>query len=208
MRARSGIACCSRAAPDAIVVHKDGRFLFANGAALALLGADSFEQLAEHTILDFSRPQDRERAGERMRVAMTGDSLSVRESTLLRLDGREVVVEFHTTPVDFQGTRTILTIVRDITERRRAEEALRELNATLETKVAQRTVELEHRAKQLQRLTLELSQAEDRERRRIADFLHEDLQQHLAGAKFYLNLLRQWAKTDPPRRLLTRSMRC
>ncbi len=49
--------------------------------------------------------------------------------------------------------------------------------------------ELEHRAKQLQKLMLDLTQAEDRERRRLADILHDDLQQLLAAAKFHLSLL-------------------
>jgi len=49
--------------------------------------------------------------------------------------------------------------------------------------------ELEHRAGQLQKLTLELSQAEDRERKRLADILHDDLQQVLAAAKFHVGLL-------------------
>jgi PAS domain S-box-containing protein len=85
----------------------------------------------------------------------------------------------------------------DITERKQAEAALRELNATLESKVAQRTMELQHRAGQLQKLTLELSQTEDRERRRIAAILHEDLQQQIAGARFHLTLLRSRAKRTP-----------
>jgi signal transduction histidine kinase len=87
-------------------------------------------------------------------------------------------------------------------ERARAAEVLRRLNAALERKVAQRTAQLEHRARQLQKLTLELSQAEDRERQRIAAILHEDLQQEIAGAKFHLNLLKDWAKHDPQRELV------
>jgi PAS domain S-box-containing protein len=83
-------------------------------------------------------------------------------------------------------------------------DSLRELNATLESKVAQRTAELEHRAKQLQKLTLELSQAEDRERRRIAAILHEDLQQQIAGARFHLNLLKGRVKLESAQEVVTR----
>jgi two-component system CheB/CheR fusion protein len=63
--------------------------------------------------------------------------------------------------------------------------------------VAQRTAELKHRARQLQRLTLDLSQAEDRERKRLAEILHDDLQQVLAAAKFQLSLLKGRVKNDP-----------
>ncbi|MEN6338212.1 MAG: PAS domain S-box protein [Phycisphaerales bacterium] len=176
-------------APDAILVHRDGRILYANDMAVRLSGAGTFGQLAQHSVLDFFRPGEREQAVERLLAAMAGNRLATREAVLRRLDGREILVEFHTAPVDFQGARAIQTIVRDITERKRAEEELRELNATLEVRVARRTAELEQRTRQLKKLALELSQAEDRERKRIAEILHEDLQQQIAGAKFHLSLL-------------------
>ncbi len=116
---------------------------------------------------------------------------------------------------DTDGARLILEMSIDITERKQAEAklrewndaleqrvaerttALQELNATLESKVAQRTAELEYRARQLQKLTLDLSQTEDRERKRMADILHDDLQQQLAAAKFHLSLLNNRARHDP-----------
>jgi PAS domain S-box-containing protein len=54
--------------------------------------------------------------------------------------------------------------------------------------------EVQERARQLQQLTLELSQAEDRERKRLAEILHDDLQQMLAAAKFNTGLLVNRAK--------------
>jgi PAS domain S-box-containing protein len=93
----------------------------------------------------------------------------------------------------------VLGINIDITAIKKAEEVLRELNTTLEVKVAQRTAQLEYRARQLQKLTLELSQAEERERRRVAVLLHEGLQQQIAGARFHLNTVRNRASDDSQR---------
>jgi len=84
----------------------------------------------------------------------------------------------------------------DIQDIKQAQEGLRKLAETLETRVAERTAELECRMTQLQKLTLELSQTEDRERRRLADVLHDDLQQQLAAVKFHLGLLRNRVKGD------------
>jgi PAS domain S-box-containing protein len=57
--------------------------------------------------------------------------------------------------------------------------------------------ELEKRTSQLQRLTAELSEAEDRERRRLAELLHDDLQQLLVGSKLRLNILARRLKGTP-----------
>ena len=70
------------------------------------------------------------------------------------------------------------------------------MNAALESKVAPRTAELEHRARQLQQLTRELAEAEDRERQRLAEILRDDLQQVLAAAGFHLCVLDGRLKND------------
>ena len=67
---------------------------------------------------------------------------------------------------------------------RRAEQELRTLNESLEEKVAARTA-------QLQALSLALAQAEQQERRRLAEVLHDHLQQLLAAARMHLGLVRR-----------------
>lgn len=75
------------------------------------------------------------------------------------------------------------------------------LNETLEQRVAERTAELENRAELLQQLALELSCAEERERRQIASILHDDFQQQLAYIKMELDLVRKKAEKTVEQRL-------
>lgn len=113
------------------------------------------------------------------------------EKRYLRKDDAVIWADMSTASVrDAQGRPLYcVTHIQDVTDRKQAEEALRRLNERLELQVAQRTEDLRHTVGRLQQLTLELSQAEDRERKRIADILHDDVQQTLAAAKFHLNLL-------------------
>jgi PAS domain S-box-containing protein len=79
-----------------------------------------------------------------------------------------------------------IAVIEDISDRKKAEKELMQLTETLEKEVAERTREAEQRAEALRQLALELSGAEDLERRRIAMVLHDDLQQYLAAIRFRL----------------------
>ncbi|MCE5326355.1 MAG: PAS domain-containing protein [Planctomycetaceae bacterium] len=86
-------------------------------------------------------------------------------------------------------------IAQDITARKQAQEALREAKEDLERRVDERTAQLQHRSRQLAALASELALTEQRERRRLAQVLHDGLQQLLVGAKFHLGPLERSA--DP-----------
>jgi PAS domain S-box-containing protein len=108
-----------------------------------------------------------------------------------RRDGALYTEEMTIAPVlDAGGSIThFVAIKQDVTERKKAEERLRELNETLERRVAERTAEAERRAVQLRAFASELSQAERTERLRLASALHDQLQQILVAAKLNLAAL-------------------
>lgn len=85
------------------------------------------------------------------------------------------------------GVVGVNMVVDEITDLKKVESDLVEMTKTLETRVEERTQSLENRTKQLRHLAVELIEAEERERKRLSDVLHEDLQQLLAAARLELH---------------------
>ncbi len=88
-------------------------------------------------------------------------------------------------------------------DRMQSEDMLRKSYEDLESKIQERTQELAasnrellRRSEQLARLSSELTLAEQRERRRLAAFLHDHLQQLLVGAKIGLEVLQHRVRAE------------
>ncbi len=119
--------------PDAIHIHQDGKFVFVNSACLRLFGATSPDQLIGRPLLDVIHPDHRETVRERVRIQyQEGKLIPGMEQKVLRLDGSTVNVEIKSAPFTVDGRPAIQTVVRDVTERKRAEEALRQFRAAMD----------------------------------------------------------------------------
>lgn len=123
-----------------------------------------------------------------------------------RKDGAEVPIEIGLNPLDTETGLWVLAAIVDITDRKHAEHALQQLNQTLEQQVAVRTAELRRQTDQLRRLTTELTHAEERERRRLSQILHDQLQQLLAAGTMQLDVLHA-DLSEPRQRQTAREIR-
>jgi len=85
-------------------------------------------------------------------------------------------------------------------EKQKSKEVLRLSNEDLERRVAERTVEVQGLVSRLRALALELTQAEQRERQRLALVLHDHLQQLLVAARMKVDLIQLSGGEDMPAR--------
>ena len=120
----------TEASPDAMLVtDADGIIVFTDSAAVELFAAEPRDQLIGLDMLELIHPKDRESVESRRRRVLRGWSPPFAERTRLRLDGSEFISESHGVPVPWDGKPAILIVVHDITERKKAEKALRESEA-------------------------------------------------------------------------------
>jgi PAS domain S-box-containing protein len=123
--------------PEAIIVHSEDRIVYINAAAQRLWGASCAEDLLDKPILEVVHPDYRESAFRRIReVYESGVSSLANEVKHLRLNGDVIDVEVAGMPFVFRGKPAIQAVIRDVTDRRRNREALRQTEERLRTVVS------------------------------------------------------------------------
>lgn len=112
--------------PMAIAVHREGRVVFVNPAAVRLMGATSTDELIGKPILEFVHPDYRQTVMERAKEASENNiSARIIEEKFLRLDGTTIDVEVQGTQIVYEGEPAVYIVGQDITGRKRAENAIR-----------------------------------------------------------------------------------
>jgi len=112
--------------PDAIFVHSDERFVFANPAAARLLGVQSPEELLGRSIMDVIPPEELRAVRARIERSFASNQPSpLREMPIQRYDGTLVHAEVIGAPVQYDGKPAVQVVMRDVTARRHEEQERR-----------------------------------------------------------------------------------
>ena len=122
-----------------VIVGKDKIVQKANREALTMMGRGSSREIVGHPCHKNICPADENKCP----VIDLGQTVDRSERVVLRRDGRLVPVYKSVLPLILDGQEVQLEAFVDISELKKAENALRELNADLEQRVENRTRELE-----------------------------------------------------------------
>jgi PAS domain S-box-containing protein len=166
-RAEERFRAAVEASPNAmIMVGKNGKIVFVNDQGEKLFGY-AREDLVGHMIERLVPERFRGKHAD-YRNSFFSDPKSRpmgagRDLYGLRKDGSEVPIEIGLNPIETGEGKFVLASIIDITQRKRMEAELIELNAELEKRVVERTTELVRSVEQREKLQQQLSQAQKME---------------------------------------------
>ncbi|HEX8039402.1 MAG TPA: PAS domain S-box protein [Chryseosolibacter sp.] len=111
--------------PVGVAIHTQGKVIFANRHAYAVIGAKRPGQLVGMNALDFIPSELAPGILERIKKVSEGNSVPLMEEKFICLDGRLIDVETMAFPAVYKGKAVIQVIFRDITEKKRNEAQVR-----------------------------------------------------------------------------------
>ncbi|MBL8746632.1 MAG: PAS domain-containing protein [Phycisphaerae bacterium] len=115
------------ALPVGVLVHDGDRIYFANDSTRAIFRTESLDAILRSSFAQLVHPDHHPAMPERLRsLREERQHLEPFEVRLMALDGTVVHAEIQCSPAHFSGANLIQTTILDLTERRRAELALRE----------------------------------------------------------------------------------
>jgi len=118
--------------PEAVLVHRQGRIIFANRACVSLFGASSAGELLGKPMFDFVHPDDREGVRKRIReYDRNFTNIRQNETRLVGLNGKETYTEAVACSITYLGQASMQVAYRDISARKEAEKRLLESEASL-----------------------------------------------------------------------------
>jgi PAS domain S-box-containing protein len=139
-----------------------GTLIFANQIAYDLFGYSQEDFNNGKKAYELLIPEDREIAIPRIKAVLNNNGTSKFEYTALRKDGTTFpVIVYSNSIIRNNQISGLRGIVFDITELKRAEDEIKQLNIELESRVEQRTAELQNTLEKLQDTNIELKLLND-----------------------------------------------
>ncbi|OQX77721.1 MAG: hypothetical protein B6D61_06735 [Bacteroidetes bacterium 4484_249] len=119
--------------PAAIAVHSEGKIQYVNKRALELLGASMPEQIIGKPVLEFLHPDYHKLVEQRITRMFDDPDYAKKqvEEKYIRLDGQIVDLEVSAFPIYYNGKKSILVVLIDVSERKKAEEELNKLSQSV-----------------------------------------------------------------------------
>ena len=115
-------------AQQAVAVHRNGKLIYVNAAAVQLLHGHEASDIVGKHIGDFLHPDDHQVALERAQMAMVqGISLQLQEERLIRLDGSVALVEIQSRSIQYDGAPAVYVVAHDLSKRQEDEKTIHHL---------------------------------------------------------------------------------
>jgi len=112
--------------PECIsIIAADGTFQHMNPAGLAMIEAESLEQVVNRSVYDFVAPEYRSAYQDMHRRVLGGEKVHL-EFEVVSLNGQRRIFETHAVPIYDNKAVVHLSVTRDITDHKYAEAALKE----------------------------------------------------------------------------------
>ena len=112
--------------PNAVLLHQDGKIIYANRALARILGTDDADDFLGKNVLDLVHPAYREAIRTNIAQDLTGAPTPFMELRMIRADGSPVFVEGRGVGTTIEGKPAVLVAINDITLRYKAVQALKE----------------------------------------------------------------------------------
>lgn len=135
-----------------LIAIDDGVHVFANKKASEITGYTTSKLLGA-TIKDLAHPDEFDRIIERYKKIISGKPFQTQyETIIINKDGKVVPIEVSSAKTVWQGKPADIVSIRDITKRQQMKRALQDAHDELESRVDERTRELELKTKSLEEL--------------------------------------------------------
>ncbi|OGR44635.1 MAG: hypothetical protein A2X35_04830 [Elusimicrobia bacterium GWA2_61_42] len=125
-----------------VIINKEGRVLDANTEYVRLTGHRDLKEVLGRSVLEWTADYEKDKNAAAVAQCAKDGYIWNLEVDYAGESGRIIPVEVNATVIQKDGVPQIMSLCRDITERRRAEAEIKKLNQELEKRVQERTAQL------------------------------------------------------------------